>query len=380
MLSSANSVGQFSHRCRRSLAVALGLLLGSSGVLVPGLSGQAQTNPVSQARITEILNGNQVYIQNRQAAVNAIATRNQQVRTGRSRAELRFNTGAVGRLAQNTSLVVGQDCVRVRRGQLLVNGPGRGCTNQTVLGVRGTTYTLAVDEAGSATVTVLEGSMELTLVDPSLTDQSALNQRIKHDSDTASYPSCTLKQESTPVVSCAPLPITEGLRVTVDPEGQLQAIQPLTQAEFTAILTGPLMANYTNPLPGQDQLRESFQGLYPGVLFPDIPGPMPDPDSPQAQASCDVTVANYRREVEDLVDSNWTPPPPPAPGFWLAVVTYDIDQDGEVEDLTVSQPSGDAGYDQSAIDSILSAAIPPPPACYPDALLEINHRFQLDYF
>lgn len=364
---------------RRYLAFALGVLLSIIG-LVPWMSAQAQSNPINQARVTDILNGNQVYIQNRQAAVNAIANRGQQVRTGRSRAELRFNTGAVGRLARNTSLVVGQDCVQVRRGQLLVNGRGRGCTNQVVLGVRGTTYILAVEETGGATVTVLEGSLELTLVDPSLTDPSALNRRVKDDPAMETYPSCMLKQESPPVVSCAPLPITQGLRVSVDVEGQLQAIQPLSQAEFTAILTGPLMANYTAPLPGQDLLRQSFQSLYPGAPFPDIPGPMPDADAPQSQAACDTAVASYRREVEVLVDANWTPAPPPAPGVWLAVVTYNIDPDGEVIDISISQPSGDTAYDQSALNSILTVSIPPPPTCYPDNLLEITHRFQLNYF
>ena len=149
-------VHQSSRLYRHAFAFTLGVLLGSNGDLAPQIeAAQAQRNPINQARITDILNGNQVYIQNRRAAVNAIATQGQQVRTERSRAELRFNTGAVGRLAQNTALTVGQDCIQVRRGQLLINGRGRGCTNQMVLGVRGTTYILDVTETGHATVTLL---------------------------------------------------------------------------------------------------------------------------------------------------------------------------------------------------------------------------------
>lgn len=375
-------VHQSSRLYRYAFAFTLGVLLGSNGDLAPQIeAAQAQRNPVNQARITDILNGNQVYIQNRRAAVNAIATQGQQVRTERSRAELRFNTGAVGRLAQNTALTVGQDCIQVRRGQLLINGRGRGCTNQMVLGVRGTTYILDVTETGHATVTVLEGSLELSILDPSLNDQSALNQRIKHDPNTGTHPSCTLKQENTtPVVSCAPLPLNEGLSISVSAAGELQSIQPLSQAEFIAILTGPLMANYTTPLPGQTQLQQSFQRLYPGTPFPTIPGPIPDNTSSQSQTGCDATVASYRREVEVLVDDNWTPPPPPSPGIWLAIVTYDIDQDGEVIDINISQSSGDVSYDESALNSILTAPLPPPPDCHPDDLLEINHRFQLSYF
>ncbi|MEM6840318.1 MAG: FecR domain-containing protein, partial [Cyanobacteria bacterium P01_C01_bin.120] len=229
-----------SHRL--GLALCISLFVAIALVSMTWTGSYAQSSQVTQARITQILNGNQVYIQNRQAAVNAIANRGQRIHTERSRAELRLNNGAVGRLGRNTALVVGRDCVRVRRGQLLVNGASRGCTNQMVLGVRGTTYVLEVDEADNATVTVLEGQVDLILgsSDSANTSASASTSRLKHPGD-----------------GPAPLPViplSAGVRVTVDAAGQIQNLQALSQPEFTALLTGPLMANYPQPLPGQAQL------------------------------------------------------------------------------------------------------------------------------
>ena len=53
----------------------------------------------TQATVQEILDGNQVFIQNRQASLNDVAQQQQQVRTGNSRTALLFNTGAVARLS-----------------------------------------------------------------------------------------------------------------------------------------------------------------------------------------------------------------------------------------------------------------------------------------
>ena len=101
---------------RFGLTLCLGVLVAIALVSMSWTGSYAQSSQVTQARITQILNGNQVYIQNRQAAVNAIANRGQRIHTERSRAELRLNNGAVGRMGRNTALVVGRDCVRVRRG------------------------------------------------------------------------------------------------------------------------------------------------------------------------------------------------------------------------------------------------------------------------
>jgi hypothetical protein len=131
-------------------------LVCSTLLTIPGPQAQSQDNNV--ATITEILDSNQVYIQNRAARVSSIAQQRQQVRTRSARASLRFNTGAVARLAHNSSLIVGQ-CAQLNRGTLLVNGSLNGCSTSTVAGVRGTLYTLEVTEAGETIIRVFEGEV-----------------------------------------------------------------------------------------------------------------------------------------------------------------------------------------------------------------------------
>ncbi|MGG6239621.1 hypothetical protein ACQ4N7_13415 [Nodosilinea sp. AN01ver1] len=131
-------------------------LVGSLLLAAPGYEAKAQAN--SAATVTEILDSNQVYIQNRAAQVNSVAQQRQQVRTRAARASLRFNSGAVARLAHNSSLVVGQ-CAQLNRGTLLVNGTLNGCSTSTVAGVRGTIYTIEVTEAGETIIQVFEGEV-----------------------------------------------------------------------------------------------------------------------------------------------------------------------------------------------------------------------------
>ncbi len=93
------------HRILRWLGLVwlagLSLSLTIMGTIVP-VTGQS----VTRARVTDILDGNQVYIQNRQIQVNAVANRSENVRTGNARVQLSFNTGAVARLAKNSVLTV----------------------------------------------------------------------------------------------------------------------------------------------------------------------------------------------------------------------------------------------------------------------------------
>ncbi len=130
-------------------------LICTSLLAVPRHPAQGQS---VSATVTEILDSNQVYIQNRTAQVSSVAQQNQQVRTQSARTALQFNNGAVARLAHNSSLVVGQ-CAQVNRGTLLVNGPLNGCSTSTVAGVRGTIYTIEVTEDGQTIIQVFEGEV-----------------------------------------------------------------------------------------------------------------------------------------------------------------------------------------------------------------------------
>ncbi|MEB3291092.1 MAG: hypothetical protein VKI82_14335 [Leptolyngbya sp.] len=141
---------------QRILAVVSCAILGHGVMALPRSAAWGQT--VSSATITEILDSNQVFIQDRQAAVNSVAQRQQRVRTQAARVSLRFNNGAVARLGHNASLTVGQ-CVQLNRGIVLVSGSVNGCSTTTVAGVRGTIYTLEVTEAGETIIEVFEGEV-----------------------------------------------------------------------------------------------------------------------------------------------------------------------------------------------------------------------------
>lgn len=140
----------------RLLAVVGCAILGNGALALPRSEAWAQT--VSSATITEVLDSNQVFIQNQRAAVNSVAQRQQRVRTQAARASLRFDNGAVARLAHNSSLLVGQ-CAQLNRGTLLVNGSLNGCSTTTVAGVRGTLYTMEITEDGETIVKVFEGEV-----------------------------------------------------------------------------------------------------------------------------------------------------------------------------------------------------------------------------
>lgn len=226
-----------SSRFSRALTGFLCALL--LAVIVPAAT--AQTAPVKRATITQVLDSAEVFIQNRQAKVNDSANKGQTVRTERARAQLLFNTGAIGRLAHNSVLTVGQ-CAQLQQGTLLVNGAMNGCTASVVAGVRGTTYILEVEKSGVTEVKVLEGEV---------TVQRVRNEEI--DSTSSSLTQLLLRSGET---------------VTVSPNGTIGLIKKLTQPAFTELLNGSLFDGYRDPLPGIRKIRHSFQSLFPGIPFP----------------------------------------------------------------------------------------------------------------
>lgn len=331
---------------------------------------------VTRADITEILDGNQVFIDNQQARVGTTAAQGQQVRTERARAELRFNTGAVGRLAQNSSLVVGRDCVRVNRGTLLVSGASRSCGPQVLLGVRGTVYTLAVEADGTTVVTVLEGSLELTVTDPALISQA----EILHHSSPLAKAACQTppKGLEKQAVPCSAIPLQAGLQISVDPQGQIQSLRPLSQAEFEAVLQSPLMQGFSQPLPQQNDLQRSFEQLYPGSRFPALDAATPSPET-TTDATCQQRISQYRQDIRALADAAWLPPQPPSKGVWAVRLGYDVTRNGSVENIQVLAPSGNRPFDESAIASAENIQFPPLPDCFTGETLDVTHLYQLVY-
>jgi hypothetical protein len=315
-------------------------------LLFTGLSVLAIAAPApisaqtTQATVQEILDGNQVFIQNRRAAVKDVARQQQQVRTGNSRTSLLFNTGAVARLSPNSVLNIGQ-CARLRRGSILVNGAVNACSASITTGVRGTTYLLEVDEAGGQQVKVLEGEVIVTrnaepikdeaedlpsevnsqpaMIKPSIAKPTSAPIDKSKDLDDSSdfstssptsfpssgsnpinprqieplkvdsangQPILRIEGETTPNTNSQKTPqqdtviLKAGEKVAVKEDGILGVIQQITENEFVGLLNGSLFNGFTNQIPGIDKLRSSFNNLFPGVDFP-IPIPnIPKPSLP----------------------------------------------------------------------------------------------------
>jgi len=315
-------------------------------LLFTGLSVLAIAAPApisaqtTQATVQEILDGNQVFIQNRRAAVKDVARQQQQVRTGNSRTSLLFNTGAVARLSPNSVLNIGQ-CARLRRGSILVNGAVNACSASITTGVRGTTYLLEVDEAGGQQVKVLEGEVIVTrnaepikdeaedlpsevnsqpaTIKPSIAKPTSApidkSKDLDDSSDSStssptSFPSSgsnpinprqleplkvdsangqpilRIEGETTPNTNSQKTPqqdtviLKAGEKVAVKEDGILGVIQQITENEFVGLLNGSLFNGFKNQIPGIDKLRSSFNNLFPGVDFP-IPIPnIPKPSLP----------------------------------------------------------------------------------------------------
>ncbi|WP_231856507.1 hypothetical protein [Synechococcus sp. MIT S9508] len=130
------------------------LALSCAAVLI---TPEAAAAPFNSATLRRIIDGREVFIDRRQASVNETADRGQELSTGSSRAEVLFDRRALGFLGKNSLIRLGEDCFRLDRGQVLVNGPQNTCLGSKVLGIRGTTYVLSVQDNGTYELAVLSG-------------------------------------------------------------------------------------------------------------------------------------------------------------------------------------------------------------------------------
>lgn len=281
----------------------------------------------TKATVQEILDGNQVFIQNKRASINEVANQKQQVRTGQSRTALLFNTGAVARLSANSVLSIGQ-CARLRRGTILINGAVNACSASITTGVRGTTYLLEVDESGDQQVKVLEGEVVVTRnaiplpdeeddldlpVTPQIPQKPSNNsskpkQFSNFPSQPRDLPPINDPQNSRPLQPLETKPVQDkpvlqvqpnseakpsdqvilkaGEKVAIAEKGDLGVIEQIAENEFVSLLTGNLFDGFTNQIPGIDKVRDVFNGLFPGANFPislpNIPLPnIPIPNLPR---------------------------------------------------------------------------------------------------
>ena len=130
----------------------------------PGLAGVIALLPAraatESATVREILDGNQLFIDARQAKVNQTALTPQEITTQNSRGQLEFQTGAAARINRFTQLRLGKSCFLLSKGQVLISGKQSGCTKSLRLSSRGTNYLISVNDDGTVDVIVLEGTVQ----------------------------------------------------------------------------------------------------------------------------------------------------------------------------------------------------------------------------
>ena len=129
------------------LAAGLGI-----SAIPPALSA-----PLTSAKVLRIVDGNEVFIDANKARINQTAAEGSLLSTRQSRAELLFNTRAIGLLGRSSAIRIGARCFRLDSGVVVVNGTQKACLGSRILGVRGTTYVLAREADSTYTLSVLAG-------------------------------------------------------------------------------------------------------------------------------------------------------------------------------------------------------------------------------
>ncbi|MFN9644208.1 MAG: FecR domain-containing protein [Cyanobacteriota bacterium] len=190
------------------------------------------------ALVQEILDGQELYIDATPARVRQTARAPQLLKTGNSRGQLLFNSGAVGRLNTFSQLRLGSGCFLVDRGQVLVSGRQNGCTRSARLSVRGTNYLIDVKDDGESEISVLEGQVEVQPL-----------------------------QDGQPGTAPATL-LEAGQRLRLSPLGTVLALLRLEAGDYEGILRGPLFRDFQMALPGLEDLRGYLNLRFPGVNLP----------------------------------------------------------------------------------------------------------------
>jgi len=230
----------------RLLVVAAGVATALAAVLP---AAAAET-----AVVQEILDGNELFINQKQARVKERASAPELVSTRNSRGQLAFSSGAAGRLNRFSLLKLGSSCFLLQQGQILVSGPQNGCTRSARLSVRGTNYLIAVQDDGSSELTVLEGSVE---VEP------------LKNGEPSGQPTTTVEAGNT---------------LRISPLGAIVALLQLSAGDYTSILGGPLFSGFEAPLPGFGALESYVRSHLPDVPLPSLPGVPGIPDAPVGPA------------------------------------------------------------------------------------------------
>lgn len=217
-------------RCLPSLPILV-LLVGPALRPLPVRAAES-------AVVQEILDGNELYIDGKTARVKEKANAPQKLSTQNSRGQIRFDSGAAGRLNRFSQLKLGQGCFLIEKGQILVSGKQSGCTRSARLSVRGTNYVVDVNEVGESEISVLEGSVE---VEPLA------------DGEPTGKPATTVEA---------------GQKLRLSAGGVVMAILKLSVGDYNGILGGPLFQGFRVPLPAYGSLESYIRSRVPGVNLP----------------------------------------------------------------------------------------------------------------
>jgi len=191
--------------------------------------GQAAQD-IQQAKVAEIIEGNQVFVEQQRVQVNAIAKRGQKITTQSARAEIEFDNGAIARMGNNSRLLVG-GCNKLEQGNVLVSGRIPLCTQNITAAVRGTTFYVEISDDGSENLSVLEGEVEVTDVNDS---------------------------------QAKPLIIKAGQKLKALRNARLsQRLSQLSQSEYEDIVRRKLLVGFRRRLAKTGMVQQSLRRLYP---------------------------------------------------------------------------------------------------------------------
>jgi hypothetical protein len=196
----------------------------------PPTSTPKTNGNIQSAKVTEILDGEQVFIRDRKAAIDDVAKWQEQIRTGESRTELEFSNSAIARLNKNSLLTVGDCGVRLQQGSLLVNGAVPACTSSMVAAVHGTTYILEVDEQGNDQIQVLEGEVAVTR-----------------------------KDEAKSQIQI----VRGGEKFRIFPKQKKVELVKISQGEYETLLSSPFVKGHKRDLPSREKINSKFKQLFP---------------------------------------------------------------------------------------------------------------------
>lgn len=199
--------------------------------------------------VLEILDGNEMYVDSKRASVRTKAVSPQLISTAKSRGQILFNNGAIGRINRDSQMRLGKSCFFLQKGEILVSGKQNGCTQSARLSVRGTSYILTINDSGDTEVTALEGLVDIETGDISL-------DRIKERTS-----------------------LKSGQRLLISPAGIILEALMLTPEALSDIANGPLFEGFLAEPPRLEQLKQLLQNTAPQVtpLLQKIPRTIPLP-------------------------------------------------------------------------------------------------------